>query len=118
VVAGASPVSSVLTATALVPDPALLLAVRLPYPVVVPYSTNHEVDWPPGSTEPPTVADVPVTLATGPVLTLGVESGAAPPRAVTPSPTSVAVMRTAHLIDTIEATTAPLSSSARPLRIV
>ena len=44
-----------------------------PYAVLVPNSTNHDVERPFGFTVPPSVADVGPIAAAGPVLTVGAD---------------------------------------------
>ena len=66
-----NPVNCSETSTTTVPFPALRVAVREPYEVVLPYSTYQLVASPPGSTLPVTVALVPPTDVAGPVTAVG-----------------------------------------------
>jgi adenylate kinase family enzyme len=68
------------TETLPVPEPAFCVDVFEPYEVLVPYSTYQLVDWPPGFTVPPAVADVGPTAETGPVMAVGAAAYAAPAR--------------------------------------
>ena len=65
------PVSRTETLTALDPDPADWVSVRVPYLPLVPYSTHQPVERPFGSTVPPTVAEVGPSDHAGLVTTVG-----------------------------------------------
>jgi hypothetical protein len=68
---GVSEASVALAATSLVPEPAFMLAVLVPYEVVLPYSKCHVVAVPFGFNVPVTVADVELVAVTGPVIAVG-----------------------------------------------
>ncbi len=59
------------------PEPAFAVAVVEPYDVEVPYSNHQSVAAPPGFTVPFTVADVPATVLTVPVIADGAAAAAA-----------------------------------------
>jgi hypothetical protein len=74
---GVSEVSVALAATSLVPEPAFVVALLVPYAVVLPYSKCHVVALPFGFNVPVTVADVELVAVVGPVIAVGFVAAAA-----------------------------------------
>ena len=68
--------SALETETFAEPEPAAVVAVLDPYDVEVPYSNHQSVAAPPGLTVPFTVADVPPTAVTAPVIAVGAAAAA------------------------------------------
>ena len=59
------------TASEIVPEPTLSDELLDPYPVLVPYSTYHDVERPFGFTVPPSAAEVGPIAVAEPVVTVG-----------------------------------------------